>query len=244
MDERQENTGAGPACPAVGDGPQFCSLASESPPGLSEVALKRRDQILDAAETIIAREGIHRLSLGHIEKSLGGMSRGQLTYYFPTKEAILLAVFGRMLRRMIGELMRADGPKPMTGRAWDCFLHGLGRHLGPDHQPGEDDLFSLLYTFLAQMGHRPDYRDQLSRLLREGREFIAADIAGSVSEPRPAPPRVTAALIQALFHGLRMQLAVDPNAFDRDEMAAACVRLIAPLFAQTPTNPLPDGGSP
>jgi AcrR family transcriptional regulator len=192
---------------------------------------------MDAAEAIIAGEGIHRLSLGRIEHRLGGMSRGQLTYYFPNKESILLAVFERLLRRMVGDLMRADGPKPMTGQAWDCFQHGLAKHLEPaGPHPGERDLFSLLYTFLAQMGHRPDYRNRLAQLQRDGREFIAADIAGSVSEPRPVSPRVMASLVQIVLHGLMVQLAVDPDAFDRDEMFAACVRLFAPLFGQDPAR--------
>ncbi|MDB5309906.1 MAG: transcriptional regulator BetI [Gemmataceae bacterium] len=243
MDEQHPNPAVDPHTSGGGESSQFCPFACESPSGLSEIALKRRDQIMDAAEAIIAREGIHRLSLGHIEKTLGGMSRGQLTYYFPNKESILLAVFGRMLRRMVGEMMRADGPKPMTGRAWDCVRHGVRKHLDPAHLPGEADLSSLFYTFLAQMGHRPDYRDRLAQVLREGREFLAADIAGSVPAPRPISPRVSAALIQALFHGLRTQLAVDPNAFDRDEMFAACVQLLAPLFNPAPTDPQPDGVS-
>jgi AcrR family transcriptional regulator len=202
----------------------------------------RREQILDAAETIIAGEGIHRLSLARIEEKAGGLSRGQLTYYFPTKESILLAVFDRMLQRMIEEVMRADGPKPMTGRAWDCLQYWLGKHLEPGDQPaGERDLFSLLYTFLAQMNHRPDYRDRLAQLQRERRDFIAEDIAGSVPEPRPVSPRVAASLIQALLHGLRVQLAIDPGAFDPDEMAAACLRLLAPLFGQGSGGPVPSG---
>src|SRR5205085_6813753 len=180
--------------------------------GLSDVAQLRRDQIMDAAEAIIAGQGIHRLSLGQIEKR-AGMSRGQLTYYFPTKESILLAVFDRMLRRMIERAMRSDGPRPMTGRAWECVQHGLGKHLDPGWpSAAERDFFSLVYTFLAQMGHREVYREKLSERYREWREFIAADVAGSVPGPRPVEPRVAAGLIQALFHGLGMQLAVDPEA--------------------------------
>src|SRR5690242_20092944 len=97
-------------------------------PELSDVAQMRRDQILDAAEAIITGEGIHRLSLGRIEEKAGKLSRGQLTYYFPTKESILLAVFDRLLRRMIERAMQGDGPKPMTGRAWDCFQYWLAKH--------------------------------------------------------------------------------------------------------------------
>jgi hypothetical protein len=53
-----------------------------------------------------------------------------------------------------------------------------------------------------------------------------------VPEPRLASPRVVAALIQALFHGLDVQLMMDPDAFDRQEMFAACAKLLAPLFGQ------------
>lgn len=204
------------------------------PPGLSEVARKRRDEIMDAAEAIIAHQGIDKLSLGQIE-TRAGMSRGQLTYYFPTRESILLAVYERMLRRMVQERLASDGPKPMTGQAWDCFRHALAAHLGldPTHRPEQKkELFSLLYTFLAQMGHREDYRSKLSELYRGWRNHIAADVVDSVPEPRPIDPRIAASLLQALIHGLTVQLMVDPEAFDRQAMFDTCVRLFAPVFRQ------------
>ena len=207
--------------------------------GLSEIAITRREQILDAAESIIAGHGIQELSLKKIE-DLAGMSRGQLTYYFPTKESILLSVYDRMLRRMIREAKLADGPKPMTGRAWECVQHGLKKHLEPTWPPPAGrDLLSLLFTFLAQMGHREDYRKRLSQWYSEWRSFIAADVAGSIPEPHSTSPRVIASLIQALFHGLDVQLMMDPDAFDRDEMFATVVKLLVPLFGQSAGVPDP-----
>lgn len=209
----------------------ICGL-SDPVEGLSEIALTRREQILDAAEAIITGSGIQKLSLGQIEDR-AGMSRGQLTYYFPTKESILLAVHDRMLRRMIRDAMAADGPKPMTGRAWEFVQHSLGKHLGADWPPpGGKELFSLLFTFLAQMGHRDDYRARLAQWYRQWRGFIAADVTSSVPEPSVSP-QVIAALMQALFHGLDVQLMMDPDAFDRQEMFAACVKLLAPLFGKS-----------
>lgn len=225
----------------AGDGQPCPAIPGLSDPvvGLSEVALARREQILDAAEAIIAGHGIQELSLKRIE-DLADMSRGQLTYYFPTKESILLAVYDRMLRRMIRTAMQSDGPKPMTGHAWDCLQHGLKKHLDPNWPPREGkELFSLLFTFLAQMGHREDYRKRLSQWYSEWRSFIAADIEGSAPEPRTTSPRVMAALVQALFHGLDVQLMMDPDAFDRQEMFAACVRLLAPMFNQAADSPPP-----
>jgi AcrR family transcriptional regulator len=217
-----------PQQPGCSSGFDLCG--PPAPGGLSDVAQKRRDQIMDAAEAIIAGEGIHKLSLGRIEEKLGGMSRGQLTYYFPNKESILLAVYERMLRRMIVQVWSGDGPKPMTGRAWDCMKHAVAGHLAPDWPPPEaGNLFSLLYTFLAQMGHRPDYRTRLSEMYARWRAVLTADIASSAPGPRAVSPRTAASLFQAVMHGLGMQLMVDPAAFDRAEMQTACEMVFAPL---------------
>src|SRR5713226_7189380 len=56
-------------------------------------------QIVEAAVAVITERGLQNLSLSEIEKK-AGMSRGQLTYYFRSKEDILLAVFDRLLQRM------------------------------------------------------------------------------------------------------------------------------------------------
>ena len=56
----------------------------------------RREQIIEAAVSVITERGLQNLSLSEIEKK-AGMSRGQLTYYFPAKEDILLAVFDRLV---------------------------------------------------------------------------------------------------------------------------------------------------
>jgi AcrR family transcriptional regulator len=208
-----------------------CAWWEVEPAELSEVARRRRDEIMDAAEAVIAGQGIDKLSLAQIE-ARADMSRGQLTYYFPSKESILLAVYDRMLRRMIREFLAGEGPKPMTGHAWDCFRHALGKHLEPGGPPRGKELFSLLFTFLAQMGHRPDYRDKLAEMYRGWREHIASDVSSSVAEPRPVSPRIAASLIQALLQGLEIQLMIDPAAFDRAEMLEACTQLLAPAFRQ------------
>ncbi|HLJ98002.1 MAG TPA: TetR/AcrR family transcriptional regulator, partial [Gemmataceae bacterium] len=64
-----------------------------------DIAKIRRDQIVEAAAAVIAEQGLQNLSLSEIEKK-AGMSRGQLTYYFPAKEDILLAVFDRLVMLM------------------------------------------------------------------------------------------------------------------------------------------------
>lgn len=176
------------------------------------------------------------------------MKRGQLTYYYRTKEAILLAVFDRLLLMMYqqieGRPIDADRTRGIPP-VWDCVRHALQLILGP---AGEfDPIFSSLqYTFLAQMAHREDYRQRLAAQYEEWRSTMAAhwmvsarpasSLAGSVS------PRTIASLFHGLMHALKIQLTVDPNAFDRAEMLRLCVGLLMPIFAGGPpqaTAPAP-----
>ena len=122
----------------------------------SAIARRRRDEIVTAATEIIASEGLHRLSLARIEKRTG-MTRGQLTYYFRAKEAILLAVFDRMLARMIEEAIadaaRHGAPPPGTGHAWDGLRHALTARSPPTSSATRQrhELFALIHTFMAQV---------------------------------------------------------------------------------------------
>src|SRR5690349_10992781 len=79
----------------------------------------RRDEIIAATIAIIDEKGIDQLSLSAIEKRTG-MSRGQLTYYFPTREKILLAVFDRLLQLMKErvEAGETDHPCGQPGSGW------------------------------------------------------------------------------------------------------------------------------
>jgi AcrR family transcriptional regulator len=196
-------------------------------PEPSEVAKQRRIAVVEAAIDIISTQGIHKLSLGNIEKRVK-MKRGHLTYYFPTKEAILLAVLDRMIERMIDQAMAMDGPKPGTGQMWYVLEKAFAHHLQPP-DANRWAFLSLIHTFHAQAAFRDDVRTKLAETNAGWRQMLAADYAASVPDPK-VPPPVAATIVMALLQGLGGQLAVDPNAFDRDRVRAAVLQLLAPLF--------------
>lgn len=191
-----------------------------------DIAGIRREQIIEAATAVIAEQGLQNLSLSEIEKR-AGMSRGQLTYYFPAKEDILLAVFDRLL-----ELMRARAQTDVGGEDGAC---GQGQPHGWDrveqllrflilHPPAVREFHSLQYTFLAQISHRPDFRRRLADLYEEWRTHMTADLAREM--PGHSSPRTLATLIQAILHGLAMQRNADPDAFDGEEMLDLCLDIL------------------
>src|SRR5215471_17330907 len=162
----------------------------------------RRAQIAQAAVAIIAEQGLQNLSLSEIEKK-AGMSRGQLTYYFPAKEDILLAVFDRLVwltyERIGTPQGQTSGENPS---GWDWARHLLGHLLGRAVSP---EFECLQYTFLSQIGHREDFRKRLASLYEEWRGNLTRGMAGELalsSEPPSADPRLLGTLVQAMLHGL------------------------------------------
>src|SRR5437763_1601824 len=135
-----------------------------------DVARIRREQIVEAAVAVIAEQGLQNLSLSEIEKK-AGMSRGQLTYYFPTKDDILLAVFDRVVLRMYERIGRPDGKQDDPDSGWAWVVHLLEALLL--EPPVSPEFGCLQYTFLAQLGHRDDFRQRLSKLYGEWRSNMA-----------------------------------------------------------------------
>ena len=206
----------------------------------SATARARREQIVAAAVDIITAQGLHHLSLSKIE-ARAKMKRGQLTYYFPTKEDILLAVFDRMVL-LLYQQINASLPaqhQAETVAVWDCVQHMLQTALGP--KPLSPEFHALQHTFLAQIAHRHDFRNKLATLYEEWRTGLAehwqqtakptATLAKNLSG------RTVSSFLQALMHGLTMQLAADPHAFDRSEMLRLCIGVLAPLFAHRVPKP-------
>lgn len=205
------------------------SEASARPPRV-DVAGIRREQIVEAAAAIIAGEGIQKLSLSAIEARTG-LARGQLTYYFKAKEDILLAVFDRMVRRMcerVGDHPCHGDGWPSEGDAWGLIQRLLTMVLGD--RPPPHDFTSLQYTFLAQVRHRDDFRERLASLYEQWRSHLAADL-GALGLP-PAKARTVASLVQAVVHGIIVQLEADPAAFDRTAMRELCLTLIGTILGR------------
>lgn len=206
--------------------------ATRAKPRRIDVAAIRREQIVDAAANIIALRGIQSLSLSEIESETG-MSRGQLTYYFRTKEDILLAVFDRTVQRM-REQMAHEGcePSPQRNEGGELIEALLTKLL---LKPLPVDFTQLQYSFLAQTGFREDFRDRLASLYEQWRTHMSGALKQS-SSGAIGNPRLFASFVQALLHGLVMQRQADPNAFDCKAMFRLCMEVLNPLMNRPIAN--------
>ncbi|MCH8035658.1 MAG: TetR/AcrR family transcriptional regulator [Proteobacteria bacterium] len=85
----------------------------------------RRQDLLDAAARLFARQGFHAASMRDIARA-AGMLPGSLYYHFASKDALLLAVYGEGVRRIAA---RVDGAVAGAVTPWArleaaCVAHG------------------------------------------------------------------------------------------------------------------------
>ncbi|MBI1830672.1 MAG: TetR/AcrR family transcriptional regulator [Planctomycetes bacterium] len=191
--------------------------------GRINIGAIRREQIVHSAVAVINEQGIQKLSLSEIEKKVG-MSRGQLTYYFKTKEEILLAVFDRLIALM-GEW---HGEAELDSLPWlEIVRHVLDIVLADP--PAHSEFHALQHAFLSQISHRADFRRRLADLYEHwrGRSVTALkrDLKKHPSS-RAVSPRVLATLVQAIFHGLAVQRAADPTAVDAEQVTELCLDML------------------
>jgi hypothetical protein len=134
----------------------------------------------------------------------------------------------------------SDGKSPcVAGRTgWERLRHFLSLFL---LDPPDARVFHpLQYTFLSQIGHREDFRLRLANLYEEWRAHLSADLAGEMPAHTPISPRTVASFVQAILHGLAMQRAADPNAYDRQEMLALCLTVLGSYLGRDTAPPAPE----
>ena len=204
-----------------------------------DIASIRKEQIVEAAVAVITEQGLHNLSLSEIETK-AGMKRGQLTYYFKHKEDILLAVFDRVLQLMyqrLGMPPEIEAESSSQRSSWRIISYLMEALL--TKPPVSPEFHCLQYTFLSQIGYREDFRQRLATLYNEWRTKMAEGLGGDLARRpgRKASARTMASLIQGLLHGLSMQLAADPQAFDGREMNDLCLEILGNYLGVTDAQP-------
>lgn len=204
----------------------------------ADVVRNRREQIVDAAVSVIAEQGLQNLSLSAIELKIG-MSRGQLTYYFKAKEDILLAVFDRLLVLMCQRAAPDGDESNFDSLSWLEVIRWLLEFV-LQQPPAHPEFHALQHTFLSQISHRADFRERLAELYAEWRGRSAAHLERELQDRparRPISPRALATLTQAILHGLSVQAAADPDALDREELIRLTIDLLGSyLWAAAPDS--------
>ena len=133
------------------------------------VSSNLRDRLLDAAEQVVAQDGVNGLTLNAVAEG-AGVSKGGLLYHFPSKSALIVAVVERLATECDADTAKAieaagsEGPGRFT-RAY------LNARMGPC-DPKDEKIFTAL---LAAAGTDPQYLEPFRRRHIEWQKRLAND---------------------------------------------------------------------
>ncbi|USQ79674.1 TetR/AcrR family transcriptional regulator [Ornithinimicrobium faecis] len=190
----------------------------------------RRHQIVQAAQAVIAQEGLGALSV-RTTAARAGIGASTLRHYFPTQQALFDAVVSDSFNAQLDDLRIADTHVPAADRLLECLAQFL--------PPSDDEIAQLLNwlaMYTAALG--PDRTEQGARALISltelGRQRVVAwlEVLGDQGELRHLDMARHAAVLLTHLDGLCLALLAPdsgpsvPDALEqlRDLIAAMVVR--------------------
>ncbi|MEU5098840.1 TetR/AcrR family transcriptional regulator [Streptomyces sp. NPDC020996] len=162
---------------------------------------ERRGEIVRAALEVIAERGYRGASLAAVAERVGLTQQG-LLHYFPTKDALLVAV-----------LKERDQWDALPDTRWRVdLLAALVEYNAM--RPGIIQTFSALLGESVTEGHPA--REYFTERYRRVRESMAAVLRAEYGErlPNGLTPERTAPLLVAVMDGLQYQWLLDPESVD------------------------------
>ncbi|WP_030258034.1 TetR/AcrR family transcriptional regulator [Streptomyces violens] len=173
-----------------------------------------REQVLAAAMTTIAEEGLDRLTMAGLGREVG-MSSGHILYYFGTKDELLLQTL-QWSEEQLGAERRAELARRVPARARIDALVDL--YLPEGHRDPRWTLWLEVWN-RSQNADDPTRERQLDLELAWHRDLVALLVEGaSKGELRPVDAERFAVRTRALLDGFGTHLVVGLPGLSRDDV--------------------------
>ena len=193
----------------------------------SDIKHLRREQLIEATIDTIAKYGFRKTTLGQVAKR-AKLSQGIVNFYFKTKDGLLLETLKFLADEYEASWKRAvatSSPDPVA--ALNAIIE---TDLG--HKVCNRRKVSVWVAFWGEARSQPQFRKFCSKLaddyLAQTREIIQRIIARSGYHQLDAD--AIARGLNAMINGLRLDLMIDPNNFDREAAKRACRNYLASVF--------------
>lgn len=177
---------------------------------------QRRAEILDAVWRIVTTRGAEELSIRVIAAE-AGVSKSNVTYYFPTRGEILAAAVDRIVSdswdsagRILGEGFSIDDLVRATTEVTVPTTPDRRRTAGVwlllnSEAPGDAELSKVLVEY--------------NRRIRDAAVWALTDLAARSVLPLGTDIELEAARLHALIDGLSLQALADPEAVSATRVA-------------------------
>jgi TetR/AcrR family transcriptional repressor of bet genes len=195
--------------------------------GRKEIKDVRRAQLIEATIDSIARYGFARTTLADVARR-AKVSQGIVSFYFRSKQELLLATLRHMVREYEaysdGAVRRA-GPSPAAR---------LDAMVAADFDPAVASRkhVTVWYAFWGETRWRQDFLDLCTRWAGEYQERTRAMVQQVIDAGGYAGLDAAAIArgLNAMIDGLWLNILLDPKACDRKEALRTCRTYLAQIF--------------
>jgi AcrR family transcriptional regulator len=178
--------------------------------GPSPAAQERIRHIIEAATTVMARQGYVNTSMKDIARE-AGIAQGLIHYYFGAKEDLVLAVLREACGEMLEESRRSfrEATGDPLSRCWAALQAAQRR------STERPELFRLMLEMVPLSINNQALQAQLQELygnLCDETTEMVEELAELLPAPLPIPARDFAGMIVAAIDGFALRAMVDPEA--------------------------------
>jgi AcrR family transcriptional regulator len=170
-------------------------------------ALERREQILDVAVGVFARNGFHDTSMNDVAE-VAGVTKPVLYQHFDSKQDLYLALLDEAGRRMLDTIRSATAGaangREQTELGFKAYFGWVA-----------SDLDAFLLLFGSRASRDDDAVKAIRKLTAEAAEAVAPLIAADID---PEHQRVLAQGLVGLAEGVSRHLVERGEHFDPDEL--------------------------
>lgn len=159
---------------------------------------QRKDQILEAALTVIVENGYERSRMDDIVQS-SQLSKGAIYWYYKSKKEVYLSLVDHWVKKysagFIGNLEQHNTASEQLKGLFDYFMDQY------DHDPAA---FKILVEFWSLSGRDKDFNEKLQHVYSNFLEYVVRIIQYGVDtgEFRNVNPRITALSIVINIEGI------------------------------------------
>ena len=183
-----------------------------------------RQQVLDAAARVFARQGFHGSSVDAVSEE-AGFSTGAIYSNFGSKEELFLTLYEERIQRRRRELTEAV--KSAGGR--EAGLASAAADVGEIFER-ERDWFLLYFEFVLHAARSPGFARRFEAVREDGLRELAEGLTAGLEQAgveRTIAPRELAEAVRALSYGLALDRLVG-----RGDGSEALMRRVLELIFQ------------
>ena len=182
----------------------------------------RREEIVRAALRLILKNGYNSVTLADIAEQVG-VSKGLISYYFPKKDDVFVAVLEQIVERLTTDFQSFySADAPAAEKLKMIFLNLFG------NEKRARRYYTVVIDYMAQAIRDRQVQDYTQLIYASYRTYMERIVRDGVAsgEFRQVDPERIASMILALMEGLMLQWFFDKKGFDLDEAYGMCVSFV------------------